>query len=91
MIAPIPGMHHHNEREWGKVPEGLGQLESIPVSISRCALCDPVLLHYKTARAIYANGQRIHATSSDDGHTGVGPKWGDAKACDGARVTLILP
>ena len=30
MAATDPGMHHHNEREWGLVPEELGQLESNP-------------------------------------------------------------
>src|SRR4029450_9403486 len=57
MIASTPGMHHHNEREWGVVPEKPGQLESVPVSISRCASCDPVLRHYKTPRAIPPNDQ----------------------------------
>jgi hypothetical protein len=38
MIAPTPGMHHHNEREWGFVPGEPGLLESIPDSISRSRL-----------------------------------------------------
>jgi hypothetical protein len=60
MIAPTPGMHHHNEREWGFVPEELGQLESIPVSISRCASCDPVPRHYKTPFGIPANAPDVN-------------------------------
>ena len=57
LVDPNPGMHHHNEREWGLVPEELGLSESIPVSSSRCASCDPVLGHYKTAYALRANAR----------------------------------
>src|SRR6478752_4616174 len=57
MVDPNPGMHHHNEREWGLVPEELGLSESIPVSSSRCASCDPVHGHYKTAYALRANAR----------------------------------
>src|SRR6478735_7408781 len=72
MSDPNPGMHHHNEREWGLVPEELGLSESIPVSSSRWASCDPVLVHYKTAYALRANARptRVPRTGVRPARTG---------------------